>query len=83
MSTAGGWYLAIDLGSGGLKVASVAHDGAVLCSAFRSIDTHATDDGGAEQDANEWWEHLRSAVGELGEAGGLEEPCRGIGITGQ
>ena len=77
------WYLAIDLGTGGSKVAVVSEDGQVLSSAFRSIDTVLTDDGGAEQDPAQWWQGLTGAIREVVTACGQNTPCSGVGITGQ
>ena len=50
-----GWYLAIDLGTGGTKVAAVDGRGGVRASAFASIETTLTADGGATQDTDQWW----------------------------
>ena len=84
------WYLLIDLGTGGIKAAAVATNGRVLASAFRSIDTLFTDDGGAEQDTDQWWAGLVSAVRDLlddiehePDEAAASGPCTGIGITGQ
>ena len=77
------WYLAIDLGTGGIKIAAVGDDGAVIASAFRSIDTVRTADGGAEQDTDQWWAGSVSAVTELLATITVDEPCSGVGITGQ
>ncbi len=77
------WYLAIDLGTGGTKVGAVADDGRVLAAAFSSVDTDLTDDGGVEQDTEQWWAgtvgSIRAVLAALDEPGG----CSGIGITGQ
>ncbi len=77
------WYFAIDLGTGGLKVAVVDEDGNVLASAFRPIATTYTDDGGAEQDTETWWNSLTDAGAEVVTAAKAPGPCAGIGITGQ
>lgn len=77
------WYLAIDLGTGGAKVAVVGDDGHVLASAFRSIDTTLTDDGGAEQDTAQWWSGIVDAAREVVHAASQTEACSGVGITGQ
>jgi xylulokinase len=47
--------LAIDLGTSGVKVAVVDRSGRVLASAGAPLVTIHTPDGGAEQDADEWW----------------------------
>jgi len=77
------WYLAIDLGTGGIKVAAVDADGVVRGSAFRSIDSVLTADGGAEQDTDQWWTGSVSAVAELMARADVDQPCSGVGITGQ
>lgn len=76
------WYLGIDLGTGGLKVGAVGLDGGVRSSAFRSIETVVTTDGGNEQDVQGWFAALGSAIDELVAVVG-SDGCRGIGITGQ
>jgi xylulokinase len=77
------WYLAIDLGTGGTKVGAVGEDGRVLAAAFSSVDTDLTDDGGSEQDTEQWWIGTVRAAREVVAA--LDEPgaCAGVGITGQ
>lgn len=77
------WYLAIDLGTGGAKVAAVHADGRVLAGAFRSVDTVLTSDGGAEQHTEHWWTAALDAVREVLAAARPGTPCSGIGITGQ
>ncbi len=78
------WYLGIDLGTGGLKVGAVGLDGQVRASAFRSIDTIVTTDGGNEQDTEHWFVALRSSITELTSSPAIvASSCRGIGITGQ
>lgn len=49
------YVLAIDLGSGGHKVALVSEDGGVIASANEAISTYFLPNGGAEQDPEEWW----------------------------
>ena len=61
----GTWYLGIDLGTGGLKVGAVDLAGKVLASAFGSIDTVNTEDGGNEQDPFVWFDALVSAGREI------------------
>ena len=77
------WYLAIDLGTGGLKIAAVDEQGTVLAAAFRSIDTRHTDDGGAEQDTDDWWTALLDGSAELRSTTAALGACAGVGITGQ
>jgi len=49
------YVLAIDLGSGGHKVALVADNGDVTASTQGNITTLLLPHGGAEQDPDEWW----------------------------
>ncbi len=48
--------LAIDLGSSSVKAAVVSDTGEVMAGAGESIITYLLPDGGAEQDANQWWQ---------------------------
>ena len=56
------YVLAIDLGSGGYKVAVVADTGAVVAWAEGKITTHLLPGGGAEQDPADWWDGVRKAA---------------------
>lgn len=56
------YVLAIDLGSGGHKVAVVADTGEVIASADENITTHLLPRGGAEQDPQEWWNGAKKAA---------------------
>ncbi|HEY5876602.1 MAG TPA: FGGY-family carbohydrate kinase [Ilumatobacteraceae bacterium] len=81
-----GWYLAIDLGTGGTKVAAVDGWGNVRASAFASIQTTITPDGGATQDTDQWWLGIVQSVRALvngTSASTVPDKCLGVGITGQ
>jgi xylulokinase len=54
--------LAIDLGSGGPKVAVVTERGEILSHARATISTLFVEGGGAEQDPHEWWRAVDEAV---------------------
>lgn len=54
--------LAIDLGSGGPKVAVVTERGEILAHARRSVSTLFVEGGGAEQDPHDWWWAVDGAV---------------------
>jgi xylulokinase len=73
------YVLAIDLGTTGVKVAAVDRDGAVHGAASESFPTSFTPDGGAEQDAERWWQAIgrcaRLAVRETG------SPDRAIAVA--
>lgn len=68
------YVLAIDLGTTGVKVAAVARDGLVRGAASESFTTAFTADGGAEQDAEQWWQAIgrcaRLAVHDSGDPDG-------------
>ena len=49
------FVVAVDLGTGGPKVAVVAASGAIVASAFEPVATRLLPGGGAEQDPAEWW----------------------------
>jgi len=51
--------LAIDLGTGGPKVAFVRLSGEILWHEHRLVDTHWLPGGGATQDAGAWWDLIR------------------------
>src|SRR5271155_2317817 len=46
--------LAVDLGTGGPKVALLAATGRVVAHAFRAVGIDLTEDGGAEQSPDDW-----------------------------
>ena len=78
------WYLAIDLGTGGAKVAAVALDGSVLAAEFARIDMVLGPDGAAEQDPAQWWRGISKALHQVVEKSRKpRNDCAGIGITGQ
>lgn len=56
--------LAIDMGSGAVKAALVSRGGEVHAAAIRQIDTFMLEDGGAEQDPEQWWSAVTSAARE-------------------
>jgi xylulokinase len=62
--------LAVDLGTGGPKVAVVSAAGRILAHATEPVALHLLDGGGAEQDPAEWWSAIcrasRRAVAESG-----------------
>ena len=76
------WTLAVDLGNGGPKVAAVYADGSLGPCVQRSVSVDIGLDGGATQDAVEWWVTLTDAIRDLTSQMGTEQPTA-IGITGQ
>jgi xylulokinase len=74
--------LAIDLGTGGPKVALVDGDGAVLDYEVHRIVTSLGDDGAATQDAAEWWELIGAAAARLTTTHGRGRVVA-VAVTGQ
>lgn len=56
------YILSIDLGSGALKAALVSNTGTVVASGDERIKTYLLPNGGAEQDADQWWDAARRVV---------------------
>ena len=78
------YVLAVDLGTGGPKVAVVEATGRVVAHAFQAVGISLTSDGGAEQSAEDWWSavvHCGRAA--LAESGVAPERVVGIGCTAQ
>ncbi|MDX6606432.1 MAG: xylulokinase, partial [Solirubrobacterales bacterium] len=51
--------LAVDLGSGALKVGAVSLTGEIAAVEQRTYETERLPGGGAIQDASAWWEMVR------------------------
>jgi xylulokinase len=66
-SAEGLYALAVDLGTGGPKVGLVSLTGAIAYREHLPVETRRSSDGGATQDADQWWrlicESARRAVG--------------------
>jgi xylulokinase len=76
--------LAVDLGTGGLKVGLVTMAGAVGAYEVHDIATHFGDDGSATQDAGEWWDLIVDAARRLlGSVAGARERVVAVAVTGQ
>jgi xylulokinase len=76
--------LAVDLGTGGPKVAVVAATGRIVTHAFEAVGITLTEDGGAEQSADDWWSAVvRCGRAALAESGVAVERVVGIGCTAQ
>jgi len=61
-SADGTFVLAVDLGTGGPKVALVSATGRIAASAFEPVALHLVSGGGAEQDPSAWWGAVVSAA---------------------
>src|SRR5271170_4766423 len=76
--------LAVDLGTGGPKVAVLASTGRVVAHAFQAVGIDLTDDGGAEQSPQAWWDAIvRSARQAMADAAVAPEHIVGVGCTSQ
>jgi xylulokinase len=71
--------LAIDLGTSGPKVALVATSGAVVASGYEATRLILTDDGGVEQDPDDWWRAITTASRRMMTESGVA-PARVIGV---
>ncbi len=79
-----GYVLAIDLGTGGPKVAVVSTAGRIVAHATEPVALHLLDGGGAEQDPHEWWSAIsRASRRALGEANIADNEMIGVGCTAQ
>lgn len=59
------YVLAVDLGTGGPKIAIVSTDGDVVAHTVRTNRLLLVDGGGVEQDAEEWWTSITDGMREL------------------
>ena len=76
--------LSIDLGTGGPKVGLVTLDGEVLAYEVHHVATHYSEDGGATQDADEWWTLITDATKRLlATADIAASQVRAVAVTGQ
>ncbi len=55
------YVLAVDLGTGGPKVAVVSTTGRIVAHATQPVALYLLDGGGAEQDPHEWWSAVCAA----------------------
>jgi xylulokinase len=76
------YVLAIDLGTGGPKVALVDRDGTVLAREFEPNTVRLHAGGGAEQPPADWWSAIATASRRL-LAGARGADVRAVAVTGQ
>ena len=73
------YVLTLDIGSSGLKTAIVSEQGDVVARAYEAYDIIRLPDGGAEQDADLWWQlSMKSARQVISESGVPAEQIVGI-----
>jgi xylulokinase len=78
------YVLAVDLGTGGPKVAVISATGRIAAHAFERNSIQLGEDGSAEQDPQEWWDTVvRCARRAMAEAGVDPERIVGVGCTAQ
>ncbi len=75
-------YLGIDVGTQGSRAIAIDESGSILASASGPHRLATPQPGWTEQDPDEWWRAVKSAVGQLGTQIDLGA-VRGIGLTGQ
>ncbi len=76
--------LAIDLGTGGPKVALVGFDGVVRASAFEPVETLLGARGAAEQRPEDWWRAVVACTGRVGAQSGRDlRAAVAVAVTGQ
>ncbi|MCL5948108.1 MAG: FGGY-family carbohydrate kinase [Actinobacteria bacterium] len=80
----GDYVLAIDLGTGGPKVALLSPSGEILACISRCISTTFLPGGGAEQYPEEWWHAIVDATRAVLNTPGIDpKKVVGIGCTAQ
>ena len=78
------YVLAVDLGTGGPKVALVSATGRIAASAFEPVALRLLPGGGAEQDPADWWSAVVSAARRVVTDGGVTvDRIVGVGCTAQ
>ena len=79
----GDLVLAIDLGTGGPKVALVDDTSKVVDISSRAVATFFAEDGRATQDADEWWRLITEMSRRLVRDPSIARRVRAVGVTGQ
>jgi xylulokinase len=83
-AAADGFVLAVDLGTGGPKVAVVSPTGRIAASASEPVGLRLLPGGGAEQDPGAWWSAIvRAARRALELAAAPPSSIVGVGCTAQ
>jgi xylulokinase len=78
------FVLAVDLGTGGPKVAVISASGRIAAHAFEKVGITLGDDGSAEQMPQDWWEAIVAAArSALAGSGVPAEKIVGVGCTAQ
>jgi xylulokinase len=78
------YVLAVDLGTGGPKVAVMAATGRIVAHSFQRVGIDLGVDGSAEQSPQEWWDAVVTcAQRAMAECGVAPDRVVGVGCTGQ
>ena len=78
------YVLAVDLGTGGPKVAVISATGRIVAHAFEKVGIALGEDGSAEQSPDDWWNAVTSAAHRaVTESGVAPERVVGVGCTAQ
>jgi xylulokinase len=78
------YVLAVDLGTGGPKVAVISAEGRIAAHAFEKVPLTLGADGRAEQMPQDWWDAIVTAARRaLRESGVSPERIVGVGCTAQ
>ena len=78
------FVLAVDLGTGGPEGGVLSASGRIAAHAFAPVGVTLTDDGGAEQSPQAWWEAIvSSARRALADSGVAPDRVVGVGCTAQ
>jgi len=82
--TTSSYVLAVDLGTGGPKVAIVSTHGEVIAHTYATNELFLSEGGGAEQDPEEWWATITDGMRELVAAGHVPaDRIRAISVSTQ
>jgi len=78
------YVLAVDLGTGGPKVAVLSARGRIIAHAFEKVSTDLGPDGAAEQSPQDWWDAIVTAARRVLTESGIDPACIvGVGCTAQ
>jgi len=78
------FVLAVDLGTGGPKVAIMSATGQLLAHAFEAVGLELGEDGAAEQRPQDWWGAIVTCARRaLADSGVTPEAVVGVGYTAQ
>jgi xylulokinase len=78
------YVLAVDLGTGGPKVALISGTGRITAHAFAKVGIALGRDGSAEQDPGEWWDAIVASARQVMADSGVDPGAViGVGCTAQ